>query len=668
MRPALESVAFSPDGRTLAAGGDDGTISWWDAPARRRLGRRSPPTDGAVQAVAFSPDGTAARQRRRRRHGPALGRRHRPPDRPRRCDFDEPVVVDDVAFSPDGAILAAGGHRRPDVLRGQRARRAGSASGTPGPAARSASRCGLRRQPADAGRGARSERVNPIAFSPDGRHLAAALGDTTVRIWELPGRARGARGSTSPAAKRSRRSRSAPTAGCWPAAAPTRLVRHLGRAHGPASRAAPLGDPLGTMRSVAFSPDGRTLAGGSDDGTVRLWTVADHRPLAVLFRATDRAPAPSPTCPASACPAWRSTPRGGTLASADASGAVQLWAVGRAHAQPGDRRRHRGRVRGVAYPAAGTLAAAGSDGAAAALGHATRSAAGRPRAAAGTVLAVAPSSDGRTLAVAGADGLLQAWDAAHPPPARRRRCRASPATVKAVAFSPDGEHAGRERRRRHRPPLERRAPATGRAAAGRRRRGERARLRPRRHGPRRRRPGRDRPAVGRRRHGRALGQPLRGPAGVLTAVAFSPDGKTLAAAGADKSVWLWDVASPAARSARRSPATPTSCTRSRSAPTAGRSPRRAPTTRCGCGTSPPGRPLGQPLDHGAWVTALAFDPRGTSLASAGNDGTIRLWDPILWSDDRDALERRVCGAIQRSLSRAEWAQFLPGRAYHRTCG
>src|SRR5262249_42939754 len=38
----------------------------------------------------------------------------------------------------------------------------------------------------------------------------------------------------------------------------------------------------GTVRSVAFSPDGQTLASGSEDNTIILWDVASHQQLSAL--------------------------------------------------------------------------------------------------------------------------------------------------------------------------------------------------------------------------------------------------------------------------------------------------------------------------------------------------------------------------------------------------
>ena len=79
-----------------------------------------------------------------------------------------------------------------------------------------------------------------------------------------------------------------------------------------------IGDPLtghnGYVRSVAFSPDGRTLASGSTDDTIRFWDVASMSEIGQSLR-------PSTSSVESVAFA----PQGSTLASGGGDGATRLW-------------------------------------------------------------------------------------------------------------------------------------------------------------------------------------------------------------------------------------------------------------------------------------------------------------------------------------------------------
>ncbi|MFB9679523.1 WD40 repeat domain-containing serine/threonine protein kinase [Streptosporangium vulgare] len=299
-----------------------------------------------------------------------------------------------------------------------------------------------------------TETVNTVAFSPDGRLLAGGDGDGAVILWD------------------------------------TRTRQPIGE---------PMKGHTRAVEAMAFSPDGRLLASGGnndngadpDEHTVILWDVATRQQVgAPLTGHTD----------------WvRSvafSPDGKTLATAGADKTVILWDVA-TRQQVGDPfTGHTDWVQSVAFSPDGKTLATGSDDTTVILWNvATRQPIGDPLTGhTGLVRSVVFSPDGRTLTSGGGDKTVIVWDVA------TRRPVGDPLTghpdeIHALALNPDG----------------------GTLAVG---TGSAVRL----CDTRTRQP---------------IGGPLTGHTGPVWSVAFSPDGGTLATGSDDRTVILWDTSSPA---------------------------------------------------------------------------------------------------------------------------
>lgn len=242
---AKNSVAVSPDGKTLVTNGGGNAAGVWNVATRQALFDLDAPYP--VHAVVYSPDGkriAGALGKQIRLWDAATGRVH--------ADWDGPVEpITELAFSPDGAMLASA-----------------SATGLAVWIWRVADGEPILIIP-DALDGCT---VEALAFHPGSTRLAVggidwlATGGSNgaIALWDIPGRFEEAalfEGTTGvamhPAGKHLALATLEQSIGIWDFASQQLIDEFLGHD--------------GPVTALAYSPDGKVLASGSDDRTLRLW-------------------------------------------------------------------------------------------------------------------------------------------------------------------------------------------------------------------------------------------------------------------------------------------------------------------------------------------------------------------------------------------------------------
>ena len=280
------SVAFNPDGKFVASGYSDGTIRFWDTGTGLYL-KTLKGSNNDASGLVFTPDGktlACTDSLNIRLQDARTGEE-------KMLLTGHTWGIHSMALSPDGDILASGSEDMTihlwDMYTGEHKKTLNG----------------------------HEHRVYSVAFSPDSKTLASGSDDNTIRLWSVD------TGET----KRI-------------------LTGHAGEFegvdNGPSS--------VEGVKSVAFSPDGKTLASGGGDNVIHLWDVETGKSKMTLIGHTH----------------WvfslAFSPDGKTLASGSVDSDIRLW-----DPHTGQHKKtltgHSAWIRSIAFSPDGKTLASGSD-------------------------------------------------------------------------------------------------------------------------------------------------------------------------------------------------------------------------------------------------------------------------------------------------------------------
>jgi WD40 repeat protein/energy-coupling factor transporter ATP-binding protein EcfA2 len=358
----VTGVAFSPNGKTLAASTAD-KIELWRMAAGNAEASQSLAIDQA-HSLAFSADGQTLVAsdadhelcwwKRDRTGGFAARPAHIIPD----------ASVSRITFSPNGKTLAAISPDQTIQIWDREGHLVRTLKGHTQP-------------------------VADLAFSPDGRTLVTSGGDQT-RLWQLQNPAVATLNAQAQLIAYRPDNQLVASIGA-------EGVIKLWKANGVLHRSLENPRMIGNAIGLAFSRDGKTVASATESGTVQLWQVnlkTKEYELSNTFNTGNIL-------------RMSLSPQGRQIGTTTATGSIQLWSPTGVLQQT--LTGHSAAVRAIAFSPTEKSLLSGSDDGSVKIWQVESGSAQSLKGATGSVLTVAFSPDGETIAAAGGDRTVYLW-------------------------------------------------------------------------------------------------------------------------------------------------------------------------------------------------------------------------------------------------------------------